>query len=548
MRVTTSTRHRAAERGVEVAATVDLKAALRRPENHYSTGRQVVSISIKRRQYLAGKRSVAVDSLIAGWDFSTGAVKCVVFDLNGKVVTEARLPTELVGDNGVRELSLIQLEGQARQSVRAIAARLGADVRHWIAGGISATHHTAGRVDAVGNQVRRMIAWNDQTLGRYHAEGLARLGGAKVVQELIGGPWAVRYSLSHLVKDEHTLDAAHWQRTAKMLTHGTAAAGYLTGRFDCTSISSASSTGIMDLRTNQWSREMLGALADPRHREQAWKSLPTIIDTDEPIGTLAEHVAMAANLPAGVRPLVYPTLDDQAAGLLGGGAVDAGQVAIILGNSAVVSSSANSAPKSGSLDAMKLNWGPYLWMRCYTNGAQFLDHVVGDKPNWAALEMAARMVPAGCNGVTVLPFLFSEPSIGLTVPKYQWIPQEPRDAGVRLRASFEGLAYLIGLAVREHEAAGQVITRVTVSGGIANNDLMLEILASVLNRELVRLVSSEGTALGAAVSALAGYQGCAVGEAVEALVKFRPTKMRPRAEWLSVYANGLDAFNASLGA
>jgi sugar (pentulose or hexulose) kinase len=304
----------------------------------------------------------------------------------------------------------------------------------------------------------------------------------------------------------------------------------------------------MDLRTNQWRREMLGALADPQHREQAWASLPTIIDMGEPIGTLAEHVAMDAKLPAGVRPLVYPTLDDQAAGLVGGGAVDAGQVAIILGNSAVVNSSASSAPKFGSLDAMKLNWGPYLWMRCYTNGAQFLDRVVGDSPDWGALEMAARTVPAGCNGVTVLPFLYSEPSIGLTAPKYLWTPQEPNDTGLRLRASFEGLAYLIGLAVREHEAAGQVIPRVTVSGGIAKNDLMLEILASVLNRELVRLVSSEGTALGAAVVALAGYQGCTVGEAVHALVKFRPATVKPRADWLSVYANGLDAFRAALAA
>ena len=212
------------------------------------------------------EQSAPPESLIVGWDFSTGAVKCLAFDLAGTVVADIRLPTELVGENGVRELSLIQLEGQARQSVRALAARLGSDVRKWIASGISATHHTAGRVDAVGNQVRRMIAWNDQTLAQYHAEGLARLGGAEVVQELIGGPWAVRYSLSHLVKDEHTLSSAQWKRTATIVTHGSAAAGYLTGRFGCTSVSSASSTGIMDLRTNQWRREMLGALADPQHR------------------------------------------------------------------------------------------------------------------------------------------------------------------------------------------------------------------------------------------------------------------------------------------
>src|SRR5205085_11240300 len=99
---------------------------------------------------------------------------------------------------------------------------------------------------------------------------------------------------------------------------------------------------------------------------------------------------------------VFPTSDDQAAGLVGGGAVDAGQMAIILGNSAVVNSSSSKLPASGTLDAMRLNWGPYLWMRCYNNGAQFLDTLVGRKPKWDRLEKEARAVPPGVDGTAVL--------------------------------------------------------------------------------------------------------------------------------------------------
>ena len=46
-----------------------------------------------------------------------------------------------------------------------------------------------------------------------------------------------------------------------------AAAGYLTGHFDVVSVSAAASTGIMDLRSNQWSREMLGCLVRGDYRE-----------------------------------------------------------------------------------------------------------------------------------------------------------------------------------------------------------------------------------------------------------------------------------------
>jgi sugar (pentulose or hexulose) kinase len=504
-------------------------------------------------------RCVPPNSLVVGWDFSTGAVKALAFDLTGTVVAESRFPTDLWTEGGVTELTLMQLEGQARASARDLAARL-RDLNRlndWLVGGISATHHTAGRIDAHHNQVRRAICWNDQTLATYHAAGLKRLGGQAKARELTGGPWAVRYSLSHLVKDEQCLPEADWKRTRWVMGHGPLAAGYLTGRFGVTSISSAASTGIMDLRTNQWRREMLDALERPDFRKLAWHSLPQILEPNEPIGQLAEHVALNAGIAAVRRPWVFPTLDDQAAGLVGGGATDAGQVAVILGNSAVVNSSSGELPRSGNLDAMRLNWGPFLWMRCYSNGAQFLDRIVGANPDWPALEAAARAVSPLCNGTAVLPFVLAEPSIGVSAPRVEWFPAQSRDPGTRLRAGFEAIAYLIALGVREHEAAGQTITRLSVSGGIARSDLMGEILASVLNRPLERLVSTEGPALGAAVAAVAGMENYlraeqgigepfAVADAVAALVKFR-APVAPRAEWVEPYRRGLAEFEARLG-
>lgn len=499
-------------------------------------------------------RATDPNAVVVGWDFSTGAVKALAFDLSGAVLAEVRLPTDLWTADGVSELNVMQLEGQARASARELAARLRdlGRLKDWLAGGISATHHTAGRIDAYGNQVRRMICWNDQTLAKYHEFGLARLGGQAKAIELTGGPWAVRYSLSHLVKDAATLGDADWKRTRWIQQHGCLAAGYLTGRFDCISVSSAASTGMLDLRTEQWRPEMLAALEKPEHRTLAEKCLPAVIGMNEPVGPLADQIAADAGLPASVRPLVFPSLDDQAAGLVGGGAVDPGHVAVILGNSAVVNSSSGSLPTSGNLDCMKLNWGAYLWMRCYSNGAQFLDRVVGHNPEWSKLEAAASAVPPGCGGVGVLPFALSEPSIGVNAPRFEWFPSEPTDLGVKVRASFEAIAYLIGLAVKEHEAAGQTVTRVTVSGGIARSQLMGEILASVLNKPLERLVSNEGTALGAAVVALAGLETVnrkragirepyPVADAVATLVKFREP-VRPRAEWVPVYAKGLAEF------
>jgi len=498
-------------------------------------------------------RFVSPDSIITGWDFSTSGVKCLAFDVDGSVVADVRLPTDLWTEGGVSELNVMQLEGQARASVRAMAAKLRdlGRLEHWLAGGISATHHTNGRIDEAHNQVRRAICWNDQSLAEYHAVGLKRLGGQKKVRELIGGPWAVRYSLSHLVKDEAVLRDSDWNRTYRCLSHGSLAAGYLTGNFDACSISSAASTGIMDLRTGQWRREMLNALANESYRLQAWTQLPKILGQFEPVGPLSESIRIEAGLGS-TAPIVFPTSDDQQAGLVGGGAVDAGQMAVILGSSAVVNSSSNLPPSTDSLDAMKLNWGPYLWMRCYTNGATLINHIVGKEPDWAGLEEKARACSPGCDGAVLMPFLYSEPSVGITQKTFGWEGTAPREPGKKFRAALEALAYLIALGVRQHEKAGQKTTRITVSGGIARSRLMCEILASVLDHPLELLRSDEGPALGAAVTALAGAETqrrhqagesrtYTVADAVGQMVKFREP-VQPIAEWRACYGKGLKAF------
>ncbi len=505
-------------------------------------------------------RFVSPRSILTGWDFSTGAVKCLAFDLGGNVLTQTRLPTDLWTEGGVAELNLFQLEGQARASVRAMSAELRQLGRldDWAAGGISATHHTAGRIDKRHIQVRRAICWNDHTLSPYHARGLARLSGMEHVRQLIGGPWAIRYTLSHLVKDESLLPAGDWQRTHRILPHGALAAGFLTGNFDVVSISAAASTGIMDLRSKQWCRGMLDALENPEHRELAWSQLPRLVDQFDPIGHLSESLAFEAGMDPQQGPIVFPTSDDQQAGLVGGGAVAAGQMAVILGNSAVVNSSSSRLPESGNLDAMCLNWGPYLWMRCYNNGAQFLDQVVGTNPDWQGLEKAARACPPGAGGASVLPFIAPEPSLGITTKRLQWIPREPADVGVRFRAALEALAYLVALGVREHEQAGQTIERITLSGGIARSELMGEILAGVLNRPLERLQSDEGPALGAAVTALAALEShlrrrqgittpFGVADAVPILVRFREPVV-PNPAWCDPYRQGLLDFENRLRA
>ena len=168
-----------------------------------------------------------------------------------------------------------------------------------------------------------------------------------------------------------------------------------------------------------WCPGMLGALAGEQNRRLALSQLPRIIDHFEPIGPLAEHVAIENGMEMSHRPLIFPTSDDQQAGLVGGGAVDSGQMAVILGNSAAVNSSSQALPHFGrdaggsTLDVMRLNWGPYLWMRCYNNGAVSGSH----RRSQGRLESAGTPRPElspGAGKAAVLPFVHPEPSLGVS--------------------------------------------------------------------------------------------------------------------------------------
>ena len=345
-----------------------------------------------------------------------------------------------------------------------------------------------------------------------------------------------------------------------MLPHGPLAAGFLTGNFDVVSVSAAASTGIMDLRTCKWSRFMLDALSDPKLRQLAWKQLPPIVDANEPLGELLPSAqTLRPHRSAQARPLLFPTSDDQQAGLVGGGAVDAGQMAIILGNSAVVNSSSSKLPSSGTLDAMRLNWGPYLWMRCYNNGAQFLDRVVGAAAGLGALERAARACPPARTVTTVLPFIAPEPSLGVSKPRLEWIPERADGAGQKVPR----LAGSAGVPDR----AGRARTR----GGGTEDHAHHGVRRHRAERVDVR---DPGDGAGATAGALAivgragsgrGRDGAGrlrvllseskrnietpytVADAVAQLVKFRsPGRAEPA--WQQAYREGLRAFEQYLEA
>ena len=131
-------------------------------------------------------RCVPADSVITGWDFSTGAVKCLAFDLDGQTLAEVRLPTDLWtrGRRLGTEPDAARRPGPGQHAGhRRPAARPGP------AGTTGSPAASRPRITppaastATACQVRRAICWNDHTPGRAITPAAwQRLGGQERVK------------------------------------------------------------------------------------------------------------------------------------------------------------------------------------------------------------------------------------------------------------------------------------------------------------------------------------------------------------------------------
>jgi len=282
-------------------------------------------------------------------------------------------------------------------------------------------------------------------------------------------------------------------------------------------------TVLFDLKSRDWSPEVLDAL----EIEAAW--MPKTFEGPEFTGFISAEAALLTGLKAGTP--VAAGGGDQAAQAVGVGAVELGIVGLTVGTSGVVFASTPSAmiEPEGRLHAF-CHALPGLWhfmgvMLSAAGSLQWYRDSLAAGMSFDDLLKEAEAVPAGCEGLQFLPYLSGERTphpdplarsafIGLTL--------RHRRAHLT-RAVLEGVAFGLKDSFTLIQNAGLgAITQVRASGGGTKGALWRQILASVLEAELVTVNTSEGAAYGAAL--LAGVGAGAwkdVPSACQACVKIK---------------------------
>ena len=368
--------------------------------------------------------------------------------------------------------------------------------------GLTGQMHGLVLLDAAGEVLRPAILWNDQRTGAQCDEIRRRLGKARLIQ-LTGNDALTGFTAPKILwVREHEPEV--YARAAHILLPKDYVRYRLTGQF-ATDKAGGAGTLLFDVKARDWSPEVLDALDIPAD----W--LPQTHEGPEVTGVISVEAAEATGLKVGT-PVVGGG-GDQAAQAVGVGAVEPGIVALTLGTSGVVFASTGEpfVEPEGRLHAF-CHAVPGRWhlmgvMLSAAGSLRWYRDTLAPGVDFDALLAPAGDVPPGSEGLLFLPYLTGERTphpdplargafVGLTVRHTQEHLTRAVLEGVAfgLRDSFE-LIKSVGLAE---------IRQVRVSGGGARSALWRQILADVLNVELVTVNATEGAAYGAALLAATG--------------------------------------------
>jgi xylulokinase len=387
-------------------------------------------------------------------------------------------------------------------SIRQLLAETAVPPQSIHAIGLTGQMHGLVLLDQHGAVLRPALLWNDQRTGAECDEMRAVIGQQRLI-DITGNDALTGFTAPKILWVKNN-EPEIYGRIVHILLPKDYVRYKLTGEL-ATDKAGAAGTQLFDVRQRNWSAEVVTKLGiDP-----AW--LPKTFEGTAVTGHLTSTAAEATGLPAGIP--VMAGGGDQAANAVGTGAVVDGVVALSLGTSGVVfaSSDVPVVEPDGRLHAF-CHAAPGKWhlmgvMLSAAGSLRWYRDALAPGIDFGDLLIPAADVPAGSEGLLFLPYLTGERTphpdplarggfIGLTVRHGQ-----PH----LTRAVLEGVAFGLRDSLELMRGAGLAsITQVRASGGGLRSPLWRQILADVLQAEIVTVNTTEGAAYGAAVLALVG--------------------------------------------
>ncbi len=476
--------------------------------------------------------------LFLGLDVGTQGTKGLVVDECGAVLARASRSYGLL--SGLPAGALEQEPACWLRAIREICRELWSklDPARVAAISVSGQQHGCVLVDERGAALRPAKLWCDTST----------VGEAERLSQRLGRDVPVGFTASKIL---YTIEReeALWKRTRWVLLPHDFVNLRLVGQA-CMEAGDASGTGLFDVERRAFDARAVAALG-----HGLADRLPPLIGAGEPAGRLSATGAELTGLVAGT--LVGSGSGDNMCSAIGAGALSLGVAVLSLGTSGTLFARAEE-PLRGALRGIAPfcdATGAWLPLLCVMNCTGVLEELaICFERDLEDLSAAAAREPAGCEGLTFVPFLCGErvPALPLATGTLAGIRAGQLRPGLLFRAALEGIALNLAYGLGQLRAAGVVVREARLVGGGARNEVWRQILADVLDLPLVVLDEEETAALGAALLALwtlqrAEQPGLCAAAAVASRAARPAGRLEPAPEAVRMYAQSAERFQSLVG-
>lgn len=485
-----------------------------------------------------------------GLDVGTSSAKAVLVTQDGHVVATA---SEEYGLSTPKPLWSEQDPADWWSGSKVALTRLisSADIESTeiVALGLTGQMHGAVFLDGQDRVIRPAILWNDGRSG-VQCQEITELVGAERLIQITGNPALPGFQAPKVLWLRAN-EPDKYACVRRLLLPKDYIRLMLCGEY-ASDASDAAGTLLLNLRSRDWSDEMLSALDIPR----SW--LPRVYEGPEVTGQMRREIAEELGLPTGL-PIIAGG-GDNAAAAVGTGIINEGAISSSVGTSGVLFAPSDTirldpsgrlhtfchaVPGAYHLMAVTLSaGGAFQWLRnmLRTLPSGTLGNTTLDYDSLVAL---AEHTPPGAEGLLFLPYLSGERTPHLDpLARGAFVGLTMRHTlGHLVRAVLEGVTFSLRDGLSIMDDLGLQITEVRAIGGGARSPLWCQIQADVFRRPITHLVAEEGPAYGAALLAGVGAQVFPdVGTAVATAVRTRATVI-PRQEHYATYERVYAAYD-----
>lgn len=448
-----------------------------------------------------------------GIDLGTSAVKLLLMDGSGEIVKQTSREYPLYfPHSGWSEQNPEDWFKAVCDGIKELTADYADDVKGISFGG---QMHGLVMLDENDDVIRPTILWNDGRSAK-ECEYLNNVIGKSNLSAYTANIAFAGFTAPKILWVREN-EPDNFKRIRKIMLPKDYIAYKLTG-VHSTDYSDASGMLLLDVKNKCWSNEMLGICGIDE------SVMPRLYESYDVTGTLKPEIAEQLGLNGDTK--VIAGAGDNAAAAIGTGTLKNGRCNISLGTSGTVfiAQDAFSVDAQNALHSFAHANGKYHLMGCMLSAASCNKWWLEDILKTSDYDGSQSDIKTlGENDVYFLPYLMGERS-----------PHNDPDArgvffGMSMdttqsdmtQAVLEGVAFGLRDSVEVAREQGLKITRSTVCGGGAKSPLWCEILANVMDMEIVTLENEQGPAIGGAMLAAVGcgeYRD--VYDAAEKIVKY----------------------------